>query len=549
VERFKELEILIEIGSKVGSTLDLDAILAYVMQKLKEVFEVEACSLMLLDQEEWMLRFKLSFGTGAEEAKALSFSADQGLAGWMVQEKKPVLVHDVQRDDRFFQQIDHSTGLDTRDMIGTPLLIKGRVIGVVEAINKVTGAFTEEDLRLLGLIAVPIAQAIENARLFDALNVAYNDVLDHQKQIEESRNLLRTVFNGISDALLIVDRELNIVAGNVAAAEIMNVTAEDLVGQSCYQGFLGSEEVSSEHGPVRKTFRTAKRAFRAIKLVSEEGTRHWEVHTYPLVDEGGEVVRVVVFGRDVTERRVLQATVARTAKLAAVGKLAAGTAHELGNPLTTILGNAALLHKSAKRGSSEYMLSGAILEGAERARYVLRSLLDYSRQDQYKFVPLNLNATLEWAVSLLRYTFVEGEIELRRELDSALPLLVASESHLHTLWTNLLLNAVDAVRRTKRGPKGRRRDLIEVSSRLQEDGKMVRIAVRDFGTGIPEDSLPHLFEPLFTTKKPGEGTGLGLYICHTVVEQHGGRIDVASEEGQGAEFAVMLPVGGPPGFR
>jgi signal transduction histidine kinase len=91
--------------------------------------------------------------------------------------------------------------------------------------------------------------------------------------------------------------------------------------------------------------------------------------------------------------------------------------------------------------------------------------------------------------------------------------------------------------------------LIEVSSRLQEDGKMVRIAVRDFGTGIPEDSLPHLFEPFFTTKKPGEGTGLGLYICHTVVEQHGGRIDVASEEGQGAEFAVMLPVGGPPGFR
>ncbi|HUT16368.1 MAG TPA: ATP-binding protein [Anaerolineae bacterium] len=549
MERFKELEILIEIGSKVASTLDLDAILAYVMQKLKEVFEVEACSLMLLDEEEWVLRFRLSFGTGAEEAKALSFSADQGLAGWMVQQKKPVLVHDVQRDERFFQQIDHSTGLDTRDMIGTPLLVKGRVIGVVEAINKVTGAFTEEDLRLLGLIAGPIAQAIENARLFDALNVAYNDVLDHQKQIEESRNLLRTLFNGISDALLIVDRELNIVAGNVAAAAIMNVAAEDLVGQSCYQGFLGSAEVSSEHGPVRETFRTAKRAFRATKFVSEEETRQWEVHTYPLLDEGGEVVRVVVFGRDVTERRILQATVARSAKLAAVGKLAAGTAHELGNPLTTILGNAALLHKGAKRGSSEYMLSGAILEGAERARYVLRSLLDYSRQDQYKFVTLNLNATLEWAVSLLRYTFVEGEIELHRELDSALPPVIASESHLHTLWTNLLLNAVDAVKGTKRGSKGRRRGLIEMSSRLQENGKTVRIAVRDFGTGIAEDSLPRLFEPFFTTKKPGEGTGLGLYICHTVVEQHGGRIDVASEEGQGTEFAVMLPVGGPPGFR
>jgi len=549
MERYKELEILNEIGSKVASTLDLDAILAYVMQKLKEVFQVEACSLMLLDEEKHVLHFKLSFGTGAEEVRALSFSADEGLAGWMVREKKPVLVEDVQRDKRFFQQIDHSTGLDTHDMIGTPLLVKGRVIGVLEAINKVSGAFTDDDLRLLGLIAVPVAQALENARLFDALNVAYKDVLDHQKQIEESRKLLRTVFDGIGDALLIVDRELNIVAGNVAAAEISGVDADGLVGQPCYQGFLGNAQVCSEHCPVRKTFQTAKRAFRVAKLASEEGIREWEVHSYPLFGEDGEVVRAVVFGRDVTERRALQATVARTAKLAAVGKLAAGTAHELGNPLTTILGNAALLHRKAERSSSAYVLSGAILEAAERARYVLRSLLDYSRQDQYRFAPLDLNATIEWAVSLLRYTFVEGEIGLRKELDNAIPPVIASESHLHTLWTNLLLNAVDAVKGVEKGNKGRPKGVIDVSSELQDEGKTVRISVRDNGIGIAEGSLPRLFEPFFTTKKPGEGTGLGLYICHTIAEQHGGRVKVQSAEGRGAEFAIILPVGGPPGFR
>jgi len=272
------------------------------------------------------------------------------------------------------------------------------------------------------------------------------------------------------------------------------------------------------------------------------GVHEWDVHTYPLFDADGRARRAVVLARDVTEQRRLEASMARTAKLAAVGKLAAGTAHELSNPLTSILGNATLLQRFSSRDSSTYSLASAILEAAERARNILRSLLDYSRQDQYTFAPTDINATLEWSLSLLRYAFEEPGIRLRKELDPRLHLVTASQSHLHTLWTNLLLNAVDAVKavgKTTEGFKGQ----VEVSSVLLEEEKAVRVRVHDNGTGIPEELMSRLFEPFLTTKKPSEGTGLGLYICHAIVEQHGGRIDVESMKGQGTTFTVTLPIG------
>jgi len=545
MEKIEELAILSEIGAKVASTLDLDTILAYIMQKVKDVFNVEACSLMLLDEPEHVLRFKVSFGKGAEETRTLTVPADHGLAGWMVQEKQPLLVHDVQHDPRFYAQIDHSTGLTTRSMIGTPLLVKERVIGVLEAINKLDRAFDQNDLRLLISVATPVAQAIENARLFQALNAAYAELLQHKQQIEENRNLLRAIFDGIGDALVIVDADMNVVAANIAAARITGVTPDDLLGKPFSLVMPDMDECFTKDCPVHETFRSGRHAQRTCKGGPAKAVlRDWEIRTYPLFGEDGQVTRVVVFGRDVTEQRRLEASVVRSAKLAAVGKLAAGTAHELSNPLTAIMGNAALLHRLSPRDSSTYSLAATILEAAERSKSILRSLLDYARQDQYNFTAVDINTSLEWSVALLRYSFNESTIRLKKHLGADLPKLIASESHLRTLWTNLLLNAVDAVKaqaKKKDGFKG----LVEIRSFFVPEESALRVLVHDNGVGIPEELLPRLFEPFFTTKKPSEGTGLGLYICHTIVEQHGGRIEVQSAVGQGTQFSVTLPLEGP----
>ena len=543
MERVEELAALNEIGAKVASTLDLDVILEYIMQKVKDVFGVEACSLMLLDEAEGMLRFKVSFGKGAEEVRMLSVPADRGLAGWMVKEKQPLLVHDVQKDPRFYGRVDRHTGLVTRSMIGTPLLVKERVIGVLEAINSLDGAFDAEDVRFLGSIATPLAQAIENARLFLALNEAYSDLLRRQQEIEQSRNLLRTIFDGIGDSVVIVDRDLRIVAGNVSAATTAGLTLDELPGSPFTLALRGLDRAQKDC-PVRQTLESGERAQRVCRSAAKDGVHEWEIYTYPLLDEAGKASSAVVFGRDVTQEHRIEASLSRTAKLSAVGKLAAGTAHELGNPLTAVLGNAALLHRLSPRDSPTYSLATTILEAAERAKNIVRSLLDYARQDQYAFAPVEVNASLEWSMSLLKYSFDESVVRLEKKLAANLPRVLASESHLRTVWTNLLLNAVDATKaqaKRKPGFKG----VVHLSSSYVSKQEAVRVVVRDNGTGIPDELMCRLFEPFFTTKKPSEGTGLGLYISHTVIDQHGGTIEVESSPGKGTQFTVTLRVGGP----
>ncbi len=541
----EELVILNEIGAKLASTLELDAILAYVMEKVKQVFGVEACSLMLLDEEKNVLQFKVSTGTGADEVKTLSFPADQGLAGWMVREKKPLLVKDVQADPRFYGRIDRSTGLVTCSLIGTPLLAQERVVGVLEAINKLRGPFREDDLRLLLSIATPVAQAIENARLFRALTKAYADVLVQERRVEESRNTLRAVFDGIGDELIILDRQWRVMAANLAACSAAGLSPDALVGKPLHEalpalaGCFGNNRC-----PVTRTFEDGEHAQHLCKLQGGNGSRELDIRTYPLFAEDGQVGKVVVFVRDVTEQRQLELSVARAAKLAALGRLAAGAAHELANPLTAILGNAALLQRVSTRDSPAYSMAGTILDAADRSKNILRSLLDYARLDQYTFAPTDVNASLEWALSLLKYCFDDNVIQLEKELAPQLPLVMASESHLRTLWTNLLMNAVDATQ-----AKGKAQEeftgWVKVASAYLKRERTLQITVQDNGVGISEELMPRLFEPFLTTKRHGEGTGLGLYICHTIVEQHGGRMDVSSHNGSGAQFTVTLPEKGP----
>jgi len=296
--------------------------------------------------------------------------------------------------------------------------------------------------------------------------------------------------------------------------------------------------------PVRQALNTGERAQRVCKSVGKDGMHEWEIYTYPLSDEDGRASRAVVFGRDVTEERRMEASLVRTAKLAAVGKLAAGTAHELSNPLTAVLGNATLLHRLSPRDSPNYSLTTTILEAAERGKNIVRALLDYARQDQYAFSRIDINASLEWSGALLKYSFDESVVRLEKKLAGNLPRVMASETHLRTVWTNLLLNAVDAVKaQAKKKPE--HKGVVHLSSSYVPKLEAVRVVVRDNGTGISDELMSKLFEPFLTTKKPSEGTGLGLYICHTIVDQHGGTIEVDSRPGKGTQFTVTLKVAGP----
>jgi len=260
----------------------------------------------------------------------------------------------------------------------------------------------------------------------------------------------------------------------------------------------------------------------------------WELASYPIFDELRQVRQTIILRREVTEQRRLEASLAQAEKLAAVGQLAAGVAHEINNPLTAIIANAQFLTQDLPTGEESNQSAQLIVRAGEQAARVVRRLLDFARQEELKRQPVDINASIREVLKLLAAQLNTANIKLVVNLEPSLPPIDATTDQIQGLWLNLLINARDALT-NKRGER-----TIEVHSR-KRDGQ-VEVSVTDNGEGIPAEQLPHVFHPSYTTKEPGKGTGLGLSTSYLTVEQHGGRIDVISEPGQGTAFTVRFPI-------
>jgi two-component system NtrC family sensor kinase len=239
--------------------------------------------------------------------------------------------------------------------------------------------------------------------------------------------------------------------------------------------------------------------------------------------------------KDLQERmldlREAQSQLVQSAKMAAVGQLAAGVAHELNNPLTSVLGFAELLMWQAKPGDPDWQDLNAITEEARRARNIVRNLLDFARQSESSPEPNDVNDLLTQTLALLRRQLVSEDVELVEQYASDLPPLMLSTNGIKQIFLNLVSNALQAM------PQG---GTLTVTTELLGDEVAARIA--DTGTGIPDEKLPHIFEPFFTTKPVGQGTGLGLSVSLGIAQDHGGRITVQSRVGEGTVFTVWLPI-------
>ena len=288
---------------------------------------------------------------------------------------------------------------------------------------------------------------------------------------------------------------------------------------------------------------SARRALagEANSHVAELAKGTYEAHFAPMRDGAGEIVGTISVSIDITDRQRMQGQLARAERLASLGMLAAGVAHEVNNPLTFVLGNLELIeHDVARmRGSApdgvveklEQRLRDARM-GAERVRAIVRDLNAFSREDERPLHPVDVCATLDASLAM-----TENEIRHRARLVrdfGSLATVLADEGRLSQVFVNLLLNAAHAI------PEGEaNRHEIRVVTRPGPG--VVHIEVHDTGAGIPRDVLPRIFDPFFTTKAVGAGTGLGLSVCHAIVTALGGRIELESTPGQGTTARVVLP--------
>ena len=222
-------------------------------------------------------------------------------------------------------------------------------------------------------------------------------------------------------------------------------------------------------------------------------------------------------------------------KLASIGRLGAGVAHEINNPLSLILGYTNMLRKECPDTGQAKEDLDIVYNNARLCKKIVEDLLNFSRQTKANRVPTDINAAVESVVVSMEETLRGGGITIIRDYDPELPLLTADEDKLKRVFTNLMLNAFQAMQ-----PGGR----LTVRTAYDRERNGIRIVFSDTGCGIPDEIRDKIFEPFFTTKPPGEGTGLGLAVSYGIVKEHKGEISVRSEKGKGSSFTLWFPLEG-----
>jgi two-component system NtrC family sensor kinase len=271
-----------------------------------------------------------------------------------------------------------------------------------------------------------------------------------------------------------------------------------------------------------------------LQLVRGEGrVGRFSVNLSPMRDEQGSIASIVVVMSDVTDAATLQAKLMHAEKMAAVGQLVSGVAHEVNNPLTAILGFSDLLMENPEVPESARKDLRVILQEAQRTKQIVQNLLSFARQMPPQRKPVQLNQIVRRTLQLRAYDFHSRGVEIVEQLDENLPQVIGDSHQLQQVFLNIVNNAYDAVRDSGRAAK-----ILVTSAKV---GNSVEIVFRDNGHGI---SFPErIFDPFFTNKEIGKGTGLGLSICYGIVREHGGDISCHNNRGEdGATFAVRLPV-------
>ncbi|MBL6968543.1 MAG: hypothetical protein ISR62_09005 [Desulfobacteraceae bacterium] len=254
---------------------------------------------------------------------------------------------------------------------------------------------------------------------------------------------------------------------------------------------------------------------------------YYSISTYPIYEKE-KLVAVAEISKDITKDIKLQKTMMQQQKLASIGRLAAGVAHEINNPMTTILTTAMLLQEDLDQDDPTYLELKTISDETLRCRKIVTSLLDFARQSKPIKKACQINKIVADCITLTRKQAAFEDITIISNLSEDLPLVSVDKDQIQQALINLSLNAIEAI---KKGGK------IIFTTRLSSPRDAIEILVSDTGEGIPEENLNTIFEPFFTTKETG--TGLGLAITFGLIEQHGGTIEVENRLGKGRSFAIL----------
>jgi two-component system, NtrC family, sensor kinase len=402
-----------------------------------------------------------------------------------------------------------------------PCVSKEGTIAVMALGRKAsTEPLSSEDMALLSAVAAQAATALENGRLYRQLRTKA-DELERMRQFSEN------ILESLNDGLAVLDRNGRVVRWNRQMEELYGVRHESAVGLALDELFdtgIARMINGSAEGTAHYRIPMSTRHDTPRRLLVNLGST-------PLRDSHADVVGSIVIVEDISTRVQLEEQLQISEKMASIGLLAAGVAHEVNTPLTGISSFTQMLLENARPDDPSTQVLEKIERQTFRAAKIVNGLLNLARPAQTDSGPCDINAVVNDVLSLLEHQFRNGSIQVRKELAAVAPVVQGGEHKLQQVFLNLFLNARDAM------PKG---GWLTIVTRADRNGAIVEVA--DTGSGIPAEQLSRIYDPFFTTKEIGKGTGLGLSITYGIVQEHGGSITCDSQVGQGTRFSIRLPL-------
>ncbi len=369
----------------------------------------------------------------------------------------------------------------------------------------------------------------ELGKLAGSFNEMAESLMERERQLKSTLNYLDYLVSSSVDTIISTDVHGSITFFNTAAHELLGYSPEEALGKHISDFYGGGREEAKKimerlntHGNY-KSFET--------ELVTRDGRRvPMSVSASLLKNEKGEVLGTLGIGKDLTETKELQSQLVHQEKMVGVGMLAAGIAHEIGNPLTSLSSLVQMLQRKVPgKGTSDKL--DIMGEHIEKISKIVRELVDFSRPPSYQWKYSQVNDIIRAAVGLMKYDGRGKFVTMETQLTPDLPMVRIIEDQLMQVFLNIILNAFDAM---EEGGK--------LTIRSDKENGQINISFEDTGEGIPNENLDKIFDPFFTTKEVGKGTGLGLSVSYGVVKNLGGDIMVGSSPRKGAIFTVLLPI-------